>query len=372
MSEKTYELMKSEFDEFLKNKAGFVIAGYCNARRNNSKKMILVCMILFSLALTLFFCALGIKTHAILFITASFVFSLILLWLNKWKSFNIVDAAQTKLKKSFMDQFLSIFFTEFSWQKSVPTFKSVFSLLREYKTLNILNKFFLVNFDDFISAKCNNLKFSIYSVDSRIFAVRHIPFYVFSFIFLFYTIQIFLIILFIISIFIYVLLNVFSFLIAGGLLLFCVVKFGIWIYKYRPFQGVFLEVELNKNLTGHTFFIENAPSSKAISVNMKNFSQVTLEASDFSGEYKVYSNNVEEVGDLLSTSFIDKLCNIKNAFNAKFIRGAFKDNKLVLMISCGRDVFDLGKNFKSADFTESAQLFDEMQSILKITEDLNI
>jgi hypothetical protein len=64
--------------------------------------------------------------------------------------------------------------------------------------------------------------------------------------------------------------------------------------------------------------------------------------------------------------------NLKFAFHANFVRGSFKDNKLILAIDTGKDMFAMGNDFKESNAQTFRELFDEIVSIMKIVDQLEI
>ena len=154
--------------------------------------------------------------------------------------------------------------------------------------------------------------------------------------------------------------------------LFRNVSIAIYEANNYTFRGLIVEFQMNKNFEGHTFFLEKSLSAKKIPINSSVFKEVKLEMSEFSKNYTTYSDNQVEARYLLTTAFMERICNLNLAFKAKFVRGAFKDDKLTLAIDCGKDMFAMGSNFKTSSSKTFSQLYDEMISILKIIDELKL
>ena len=63
---------------------------------------------------------------------------------------------------------------------------------------------------------------------------------------------------------------------------------------------------------------------------------------------------------------------MKFSFNAKYIRGSFKDNKLVISINTGKDMFAMGSDFKESNFKTFTELFYEITSVMQIVDQLKL
>ncbi len=138
-----------------------------------------------------------------------------------------------------------------------------------------------------------------------------------------------------------------------------------------PFTGLAIELSMNKKFKGHTIFIDNSRQGNKVPID-KIFESVRLESVDFHKKYTVYSTDQIEARYILTSSMIERLLNLEFTFRAKYIRGSFKDNKLILIIHTNRDMLEMGSNFKEAKLKTFTQLFEEIVSILKIIDQLKL
>ena len=138
------------------------------------------------------------------------------------------------------------------------------------------------------------------------------------------------------------------------------------------FRGVIISFEFNKPFKGHTFFHENSFTSKKIPFDKKKYQKVNLESVTFEKKYNVYSNDQIEARYLFTTAFMERIENLCFAFKAKYVRGSFKDDKLVLAIHTGKDMFAMGSDSKDTDAHTFEILYDEMISILQIVDELKL
>ena len=136
------------------------------------------------------------------------------------------------------------------------------------------------------------------------------------------------------------------------------------------FKGIIVELDMNKNFDGHTFILEKG--AKGLKVDDSKFESVQLEDVEFAKVYNVYSDSQIESRYLLTTAFIDRLRNLKETFNAEYVRVAFKDNKVVLAIHTNRDMFSMAQYLTKTGQETFIKLFKEIVSVLDVVEALKL
>jgi len=169
-------------------------------------------------------------------------------------------------------------------------------------------------------------------------------------------------------------------------IIFCIslafILFGfVWllyrIIKYfwlsGKFKGVLINLNMPKSFFGHTFIYENAFSSQALQKsNKKGYEKVQLEDIEFLKDYTVYSTDQIEARYILTPTFIERLKNISLAFNTKYLRISFQNNKMILLAACNKDLFVMGNPFKDTDKQTFDTLFDELYSIFCLVDELKL
>lgn len=303
-----------------------------------------------------------------IFIAAGMLLNVLFCKLNK-NAGKVDFTGEDEFKARYMPDILKIF-GDLRWKK-YQTSKNGKELVN-YRKLNILSNFLVGTIDDVFYGNYNGLNFSILEFNSSITNS--------NFITLFMSLGLLLpqilgcgcmlfMLLFIIGIFLFGNLGFWGpFILPGGVL-------GIVIYnliRMVPFQGVLVEFEMKKNFEGHTFLVEKAPTNRGISIDYSKFQEVKLEDTEFCKKYKVYSNNQVEARYVLTTAFIERFKNMKTAFKAKYIRAAFKDGKITIAIHAGRDLFAMANLNKDADCETFKELFDEILSVLELSEELKL
>lgn len=138
------------------------------------------------------------------------------------------------------------------------------------------------------------------------------------------------------------------------------------------FKGVIVEFAMNKDFEGHTFILDNTKDGKAISVDKNKYSEVKLEDVEFAKNYTVWTNNQIEARYLLTTAFIERLKSLKTSFKAEYTRVSFKDNKIVIAVHTGRDMFKMADMFTETGKETFIELFKEISSVLDIIDQLKL
>jgi len=376
MDTKTYEQMKSEFEELYVNEINPRLTEYEKERKEGAPKILAFKITWFSfiscilmLAFANIFPTLKIIGFIFLFITLCSALLLVFLTKDDKKDKDgatvIKSNFENDLKKDLMKYFLEIFSKNADWKKGIPS--NYFEKLKDYRKLSIFNPFPYILFNDTISLVFKNVEINIYEINTAIFnntTIILIPFLLVFFCILSIPVLGLFIVLFILLKFLIV-----FFVIALICGIFFVIKKSV---QYAPFKGIVVELKMNKEVKGHTFFLNKSTASKKISINRKKYENVNLESIDFMKKYDVFSTDQIESRYLLTTAMIDRLENLFFAFQANYIRGSFKDNKLILAIDTGKDMFAMGSDFKESNSQTFKDLFNEIVSILKIVDQLKL
>lgn len=141
----------------------------------------------------------------------------------------------------------------------------------------------------------------------------------------------------------------------------------------RMFKGVAMQFDLNKQIKSHVII-----RSKGLLNNVpKNYEKVELEYNKFSSKYNVW---VEKNGEgqiearyLLNTAFIDRLMQIQTSFRVNKIACSVYDDNMLIMLSTGRDLFEMNHLLgKIDDIKQYKHLFEEFASVLSFIDVLNL
>lgn len=144
------------------------------------------------------------------------------------------------------------------------------------------------------------------------------------------------------------------------------------------FEGLFIELGMNKTSKAHTIVVEdikfnNFLSESNLPFNFPGKEKVTLEDPEFEKMFNVFSNDQIEARFVLTTAFMERLKNLKNIYNATSIRASIQGNSILIALPCKKDMFLLGDVKKPVtDSGEVQTLFEEFLAILSIVDILNL
>ena len=364
MEQKTYSQMKQEFIEFYHNEVKNKLPNYNRKRKEDAPKIIAFYTTFLSV-IAVCGCAMLFPNYAIILFPLPFISAGYLMYVTRNDKTNADGSVTVKnnfeadLKNVLMKRFVKIFFQDAQWAKSFShgdntyttnDLKARSSVTKRVRQNLIINPFPVMWYDDRISGTFKDVKISIYETNTHIFNSTTLLIIPFAVVWL-------------------------SAMTAGLILIPAIIACIVFIGKilqYSPFRGVIVEFDMNKNFKGHTFFHDNSFSAKKIRFDNKKFNKVNLESVTFQNKYNVYSDDQIEARYLLTTAFMERIENLNFAFKAKYVRGSFKDNKLMLAIHTDRDMFAMGSDFKDSDTHTFELLYDEMISILQIIDELKL
>lgn len=129
------------------------------------------------------------------------------------------------------------------------------------------------------------------------------------------------------------------------------------------FRGLIVKTVLNKNYEGMTVL-----SRKGNSYSRKRgMERVTLEDPEFNNLYEVFSDNQVEARYILTPSFMQRLKNIEDVFQAEDIHCVIKDKYITLFIENNEDFFEVGDIGDTLyDKGKFCQTYNELVSIFNL------
>lgn len=310
-----------------------------------------------------------------------YIISHILVKMDAKNSIHVLNAhglpisADNEIKNYLMKDFVEIF-GDFEWDQSfLPTYSKSGNFIKSLKILNTS----AFAFDDYISGSYKDVNVEILEANTSFWQPVFIQFYFFVgiilvilFPFIYFGLFVFWCVCFAINIYfggIVMILSILLFLLA---IFYGVLNLISKFVLNKLFRGVFVIFDMNKKFESHTFIIEKNNAKENLVANLSNFEVVNLEDVEFEKEYTVYSQNQVEARYIMTTAVIERLKNIKKAFNAKYIRVAFKDEKFVIAIHTGRDMFKMADIMKPTGKETFVQMFEEIVSVLELVDDLKL
>ena len=385
MEEKSYSQMRQEFIEFYHSEVVKALSAYNKKRQKEYPKLIAFVTAWFSFlalfASLIIYPKLGLYIAPVVIVSWSVLIYLSRDELKKNNGHAVVEAnVEQELKSKFMEKFLRIFFSELASDNGVKSLGKNFDVQKFIRKQIVLNPFPILTLGDIISGIFKNVRIDIFESDTRFYTRDILMVAAFLSVLLgfmgFMLIQIVLVFILVILAAVFKINMVFSFMsiisLVSVLILLLLLVFGKKIFQYSPFRGVVIEFNMNKPFKGHTFFHENSLRAKKIPFDKKKYKKVNLESVTFEKKYNVYSDDQIEARYLFTTAFMERIENLSFAFKAKYVRGSFKDDKLVLAIHTGKDMFAMGSDSKDTDAHTFEILYDEMISVLQIVDALKL
>jgi len=153
------------------------------------------------------------------------------------------------------------------------------------------------------------------------------------------------------------------------------------------FKGIVISLDIHKYFKGKTVVRKDFGSvgnlvgktyrrSAEILKGSSRFSELTsvrLEDPRFEKEFEVFSTDQVEARYLLTTSFMERLLELRSKLYIQKIECSFYKNVLLMMISTKKDMFEPGSIFEPADFVDDVRsLLIEMNLIFEIIDILKL
>ena len=139
------------------------------------------------------------------------------------------------------------------------------------------------------------------------------------------------------------------------------------------FKGLIVRFKLNKQAEAHIVILENHEENLFLKSFKHNYyKKVELEDVEFNKKFTVYAINEVDARYVLTPAMMDRLLNLKQSFNSKYIRASFRKDELVIAIQSDKDLFGLASIWWEIDSKDYQTMFMELISILKITDALNL
>lgn len=132
------------------------------------------------------------------------------------------------------------------------------------------------------------------------------------------------------------------------------------------FRGVMVKLDMNKSFTGNTVI---RPDTSLHRSPLQNLKHTTLEDVVFEKKFDVFTDDEVEARYLITPSFMERLNNMKTAFEAYAISCAFYDKYLLVGLSTSKDLFSIGDLNKPVnDDKQFFTMFEEILSIIKLID----
>lgn len=129
------------------------------------------------------------------------------------------------------------------------------------------------------------------------------------------------------------------------------------------FDGVIVKLKMNKKFTSHTVIKQDHTS------HVHGLCYTKFEDCEFNKKFYVYTNDETDARYLITPTFMERLKNMKIAFNAIKMRCSFYDKYLIVAFSTPKDLFSICSLTKPIDDSKQFfQMYEEVLSIIKLID----
>jgi len=143
-------------------------------------------------------------------------------------------------------------------------------------------------------------------------------------------------------------------------------------YQWPVFGGIFVKIDLHKNVISKTIIAEKSVAGKILQP-IYTLPHVNLEDPEFEKMFDVYSQDQVGARYLLNPAFIERFKQLKDVFKAKYIRASFVDNSFYIAIQREKDTFKLADLRKPiTDSNQMQEFFEQFVAILSIIDILKL
>lgn len=137
-------------------------------------------------------------------------------------------------------------------------------------------------------------------------------------------------------------------------------------HKNVVFKGAMVKLYMNKNFKGNTVIRPDSLLHIPPKLSLKH---TTLEDVNFEKKYDVYTDDEVEARYLITPAFMERLNNMKLAFNAEKVYCAFYKKYLLIGLSVKKDLFSVCSLVKPVnDPKQFFVMFEEILSIVKLID----
>ncbi len=142
--------------------------------------------------------------------------------------------------------------------------------------------------------------------------------------------------------------------------------------EHTVFQGIAVELEMNKPFSGQTVVLKDSGFFNRFK-GFKGLERITLEDPQFEKLFEVYGTNQTEARFLLTPVFMERIVKLKDLYKGKSIQLSFYENKVMLAIDTKQDMFEPCSFFKTnLNKSKIDTVFEQFLTIFSIVDILKL
>ncbi|MFD0916646.1 DUF3137 domain-containing protein [Pseudahrensia aquimaris] len=140
------------------------------------------------------------------------------------------------------------------------------------------------------------------------------------------------------------------------------------------FNGICILLSMPKNFTSNTVVRRDGGKVKNwFKSSFTTLERVELEDPVFEKEFEVLSDDQVEARYLLSSTFMERLLKLQHHYGGTSLEASFYNNKLLLMIPCAHNHFEVASVWEEKNFVEETRtIVQEMRGIFDIIDILKL
>lgn len=143
-------------------------------------------------------------------------------------------------------------------------------------------------------------------------------------------------------------------------------------HNVTVFQGIVILLETNKKFEGKTLVLKDSGWLNLFK-KIGRPERVKLEDVSFERQFEVFSDNQIEARYLLTTAFMERMSEVKKAFQGKNIQFSFFNNKLLIAIETNHNMFEVSSLFRRATNRKMIdRAFEQFASVTEIIDILRL
>lgn len=148
------------------------------------------------------------------------------------------------------------------------------------------------------------------------------------------------------------------------------------------FKGVLISLDIEKNYQGQTFILEKSLfgttrkvkiSDNKLANTLSTPPEVFLEDIKFKKKFAVFSSDQIEARYILTPAFMERFNSLRFAFHASRMEAGIKDNKILIALYTGKDLFRIANLFRPiCDYKQLKKMADEFACLLELIDELKL
>jgi hypothetical protein len=141
---------------------------------------------------------------------------------------------------------------------------------------------------------------------------------------------------------------------------------------YTVFQGIGIELDMNKSFSGQTVVLKDLGIFNRLK-RIRGMENVKLEDVVFEKEFEVYATDQIEARYLLTTAFMERLLKLKELYKGNKIQASFFGNKILIAVQTNQNMFEPCSFFKTNLKRQKVDVvFNQIMTVLSIVHVLKL